>query len=360
MPHNEISAMEEERDPDDPAYVPEFYCVEYYDPYTDGAVADHLEADGYQRTTDEEKSSLASESVRIATSRDPGDSRKPYFANFIVTTQPSLKIFEIPYMSKTLKVLDHPPNKLYIEPSYVEDNTNKILFELHYETFDPREYPTTISPTDESAKEQYLNSNNLLKSGKLKKESVSRQERIEVYRLGRRPNSFKDFEDSFIHSVDLKMDVSDSTYTGACIYDRIPSNKKFYYAFRVLNENGYFGHMDEIVEVEYINDGGYRYAMFNTLYEEELKEDVFSNISVNAQKVVQIVPNIQQSILNTDEADFGNTASGELVDGKVNLGVAEDLIWDKTFKIRLTSKKTGKKLDLNVTYKQNNDILGSE
>jgi len=34
----------------------------------------------------------------------------------------------------------------------------------------------------------------------------------------------------------------------------------------------------------------------------------------------------------------------------VDIGTAADLIWDKTFKIRLTSKKTGKKIDLNVTY----------
>jgi len=28
----------------------------------------------------------------------------------------------------------------------------------------------------------------------------------------------------------------------------------------------------------------------------------------------------------------------------------EDRIWDKTFKIRLTSKKTGKKIDFNLTF----------
>ena len=64
--------------------------------------------------------------------------------------------------------------------------------------------------------------------------------------------------------------------------------------------------------------------------------------------------------INTDDTDFQNPAIDELTDGKVRLGVADDLIWEKTFKIRMTSKKTGKKLDLNVTYKQNNDILGTE
>ena len=35
---------------------------------------------------------------------------------------------------------------------------------------------------------------------------------------------------------------------------------------------------------------------------------------------------------------------------EVDIGTAEETIWGKTFKIRLTSKKTGKKIDLNITY----------
>ena len=86
----------------------------------------------------------------------------------------------------------------------------------------------------------------------------------------------------------------------------------------------------------------------------------FSNIAIPARNLLQLVPNTQHTYLNTEEADFANTAVDELADGRVKLGSAEDLIWEKTFKVRLTSKKTGKKIDLNITYKQNNNILGSE
>jgi hypothetical protein len=156
------------------------------------------------------------------------------------------------------------------------------------------------------------------------------------------------------------MDVSDNSYNDICIYDRIPSNKKFYYAFRVVNNNGIPGYIKEVIEAEYINDGGFKYALFNTLYEEDLQKKKHTEVSKNTKKIFQLSPAIQQTTLDSSDADLSKNALDEYNEGNIRIGSAADLIWDKTFKIRLTSKKTGKKIDLNVTYKQNNNILGSE
>ena len=72
----------------------------------------------------------------------------------------------------------------------------------------------------------------------------------------------------------------------------------------------------------------------------------------------QIMVDSSEANFNNPLALFGDENSNEVADylekgseyTKVNVGVAEDLIWGKTFKIRLTSKKTGKKIDLNITY----------
>ena len=112
-------------------------------------------------------------------------------------------------------------------------------------------------------------------------------------------------------------------------------------------------HLSDIYEAQLVNDGGYLYSIFNTFYEEELEEEVFNNPSVSFKKVIQLQPNISQILLNTDDADFNDTAQSQL--GNVVVGTADELIWDKTFKIRTTSKKTGKKIDLNITYKLESD-----
>ena len=40
----------------------------------------------------------------------------------------------------------------------------------------------------------------------------------------------------------------------------------------------------------------------------------------------------------------------------VAVGKADDTIWNKTFKLRLTSKKTGKKIDFNLTYNLQSEL----
>ena len=53
--------------------------------------------------------------------------------------------------------------------------------------------------------------------------------------------------------------------------------------------------------------------------------------------------------MDTSEVDYDDVASSQISNITLAAG-SEDSIWGKTFKIRLTSKKTGKKIDLNVTY----------
>jgi hypothetical protein len=364
-------------DQSDPDYTPEYYCIEYYDPSNEVTVPDLLSAESYEggggASTDvpsfmgaitglsNEVSSLATDAQRIAKNRaGTAEGTRPYYANFVMTVEPRYKIYEIPIMSKTVTVMDNPPNKLNIVPAYVVNNTNTLKFEIQYEGFASRPFPILLTGPDAEMKALYNSSNNMLESAKILHETVSKHRTVEVFRLKHRPTSFADFDGALIQTVDMQMDISDNSYNDICIYDRIPSNKKFYYAFRVKNDNGVPGYIKEVIEAEYINDGGFKYALFNTIYEEELALKAHTDVFRSTKKIFELAPSTQQTSLVYTSADFTKKAGDELENGNIQVGSAKDGIWEKTFKVRLTSKKTGKKIDLNVTYKQNNYFLGSE
>ena len=130
--------------------------------------------------------------------------------------------------------------------------------------------------------------------------------------------------------------------------EQVKTNQKYYYTFRVINENGVAGKFTPIFESELINDGGYIYASFNQLTVGELTEDQISEPLMSFKKLFNIVPSIQHLILDSENVDFTDSAFNQV--GNFEVGTADDRIWGKTFKIRLTSKKTGKKIDLNIKF----------
>ncbi len=111
--------------------------------------------------------------------------------------------------------------------------------------------------------------------------------------------------------------------------------------------------MSEIYEAQLINDGGYLYAVFNTLLESDLEEKTYDKVSKQFKKVFQLQPNLKQLQFNSENIDFKQDAHTQI--NNLAVGTADDLIWDKTFKVRLTSKKTGRKIDLNITYYLNSE-----
>jgi hypothetical protein len=70
---------------------------------------------------------------------------------------------------------------------------------------------------------------------------------------------------------------------------------------------------------------------------------------------MQPKPSPEQITLFEDNVDFSQSAQEQIQNVVIGNPDLEDPIWGKTFKIRLTSKKTGKKIDLNITYNLESD-----
>jgi len=282
-----------------------------------------------------------------------------YMADFNLNFETSAKIIEIPIATKSCTIMDNPPNGINISPFQVLNNSQTIGFTAEYKSFSVQDsFPQVLSQEDMMHKTQYMHNLDLINIentglDQIDRKSISKQRFVEVYRTHEKPKSLTDFENKMISAIDLSIENSINKLSHTIFYDKIMTNKKYYYLFRFLNDSGVYGYRSDIYEVELIDDGSFKYTIIDAILEQELEvnADIYTQPSKSFKKLFMIKPSQAQMAIDTSEADFDNSSYEEV--NNVNIGDPNliDTIWDKTYKFRLTSKKTGKKIDINITYK---------
>jgi|TARA_R110002096_G_scaffold101370_2_gene224160 hypothetical protein len=278
-------------------------------------------------------------------------SENRYMADFYVSLEPSWKIMEVEVAQKTVTILDHMPAAPDVTPYQRMDDSQIIGFYVNLESFTPSVFPTSIDSVQESQyRQDYLRSYNLLDSDKIQFRSTSRAASLEVYRTDKEPTSIADFADKLVEVKDLSIARYGSTKTNCFYEEKVRTNKKYYYLFRFLNEHGISGLISPVYIAELVSDGGYKYSKFGILYETEFIQSDNTTISEPFKKIMRILPSPRHIFMDDSAVDYEQEASTQLENVKIGTGV-DDTIWDTPFKVRLTSKKTGKKIDLNITYR---------
>ena len=347
------------------------YCVEFYDPITKERMsqifqtstdAEALGLIGTDGTLDAGSLDATTLSVfnRFATSM-VDLSEYPQLAEFNMYLEPCLEIIEVPLLTKDVRVLDNPPNQINVVPFHFIDTSNRVGFKIGQDSFIPKPYPTLITEADLILKSEYLKSKELIPIHNIENMSESPARYIEMYRIKNKPNSFSDFSNQslsdggLVSRIDLRIPDDIYNYSDFIVSDQILTNTKYYYVFRLVNENGLHGPLSQIIECELVNDGGYVYALFDTVDSSEFNPDVTTKTTTSFKKIMQLEPNINQMALDLSNVDLNDLAKNQI--SNVKVGVSDNKIWNedstsggKKFKIRLTSKKTSKKLDLNVRF----------
>ena len=326
------------------------YCVLFYDPSTNNAsdqtftsklASPEVDGDVTYQTT-----GLSNYNISATLAQDFIE--YPQAADILLNIQPCIKILEVPLFEKSCGVYDNPCESLSVEPFHFIDDSQRVGFVLKGQPFKPYFYPALLKPNEEQQKRNYLDSNELYVSDYIDTASHSPARYLEMYRISKKPTSFYDFGQHLVSRIDLKIPDETEYIRNYTAVDKIKTNKTYYYLFRFISENGMPSWPSSIIEATLVNDGGYTYSLFDHFDTSEFIVDPFSNPSTDFKKMFQLEPNVQQIQFDTTGADFSQPASTQLMN--VTLGTLDDKLWDKKFKIRLTSKKTGKKIDLNVEY----------
>ena len=327
---------------------PDKYCLQFYDPLTQ-QVAPQIYAisNAPEKNPEEAVYSNLSEYNTFAPAEYDIET-SPQIADFYLNIEPCVKIIKIPIFEKKVGVFDSPDGKISNIPFYVINDDNKIGFSTLKDSFKEDTYPSVITDADVILKKQYLNSRAMRDTQLVKTYPEAPARYLEVYRSIKKPKAYTDFKNNLVSKIDLRLPGELYNRTEYNLFDKLMPNKKYYYLMRMVTENGMPGHPSVIIEAELVSDGGYKYAKFDTIDTSDFLVSDLTGKTTSFKKLFQIQPNINQLSLDTNGVDFTKTASTQM--DNVMVGPPENTLWNKIFKIRLTSKKTGKKTDLNVTF----------
>ena len=298
-------------------------------------------------------SSYSYSNLQIAeTDHDDGaPSNKKYWASFDVDVVPSFQILEIQIDRHETAFIDTPtfPPHVFVHGKKDRPCVNFIMSPRF---FSPADLDLSHIDNLRESDGQTISLLRLVKN--LRESSHYFDGSYEVFRLDTPPKQRQDFSKGYLKTVyetayagnlDLNIPIEEINTDDAGFTEDIISNKKYYYAFRSISYHGTPSRMTEPLEVEIQKDSDEYKINFKRYEYPPIKDHQYEK---NAKRLIRIVPNIER-LLFSKELDKNNW---QLDNGSL---VSKAQGANKTFKIRVTSKHTGKKIDLNLTFKLNLD-----
>ncbi len=271
-----------------------------------------------------------------------------YEAEYQIKMRPVAEIVEVPYFTTTTSVLSKPPPPPEISITPYRGINDTLLLSLSSTNIEVEQYPIPIEEGEDKLFEMHLNAQNSL-DGKITFSQDDSTAFFQIYRMDTPPNSYADFAGKLRNTLTTLLSSKEKIVRATSIgHDEVLlPNIKYYYTFRSVDYHGNYSNPTPVYEVELVDDSGAVYLLVKMHEFPLVTNDV---PSIDMKKFIEVIPALSQVTadipINTSVPDPSDLTTVELG----NIDDAEHRIWDKTFKIRLTSKKTGKKLDFNVTF----------
>jgi len=291
------------------------------------------------------------------------------------TVRPTVKLINVPvFDSLELSVLDKPPLPPNVDIIPYRSLDDRILINLEAQNGSQRMVPHPIEPADRGSFNDALYVQSL-QTGELLDDVMTNGQifgsddpvkGFEVYRTEFRPTSYEDFSGFLRVSKTVRGKPGQKDSNATSVRDRIRPNRKYYYTFRAIDVHRHVSNPSPVYEVEMVNDGGTIYPVIKIIDFQE-GEKMTRSPQKSFKKHIKIFPNFMQKVIDEEGSElFGLVDGGDrwifgLVDspiGKdIKLGIQEESVWNKQFKVRFISKKTGRKFDINMKFKtEQNDL----
>jgi hypothetical protein len=263
-----------------------------------------------------------------------------------VSLQPVLKLIEVPYFDKNFNIAKAPKvPEVDVFTFYKDANTVQFSISKGLQV----QKPIKIFESDNDIFKKIEKTTFLSSEGLLEEGISFDSDFIENYQIlkieGKMPTSFDNFADG-------KEIIVKNTADVVSFRDNIKSNTKYYYIFRSKFQD-MISNPTQIYEIEIKNFDGAIVPSIRLLNQADLEPKLLKDSVRSFRRLFKITPNEAQKAvvdprLNGDATQIPN----ELTEKPwlVSLGSRRRKIWGKVFKIRVTSKSTGRKIDLNIIF----------
>jgi hypothetical protein len=268
-------------------------------------------------------------------------------AAFVATTMPMAVIKEVPFFVWAGSIMDKPPVVPDVNIIPMCDSYD-VLMLLNNSAGTVFTDPVSINAVEQELFEDIKTSQglyiDLVEFG-----SDNPLDSYEVYRTTEKPNSYSDFSDNLLTTISTILDEASGARSDSISYkDTLESNIKYYYTFRSIDLHGHFSNPGPVFEIELVDDGE---SVLPSVEVIDMEEEVHRDASIPMKNVLHIVPRITQAVVNEEASNMtGETAIVFSKSSKPILGVEDTAPWGRTFKIRLISRQTKRKFDINVTF----------
>lgn len=257
-------------------------------------------------------------------------------AQFVAKYIPKFLLAETLYYSFSGKMLDSPPIPPEIEFVSFIDVNDKVQINLRSNVGNSLELPIVLNQREQ----EYFDSlpDSLKEKDKIKFNNDDPITSYEVFRINFKPKTIQDFN-KHGQIVQSKHGAS-----AASVLQPITPNVQYYYMFRSVDIHSHRSNPSSIYAVEMVDDGGFSYLDVKVF--EFAKQNVREN-SKDAKKYIMLEPNFLQTELDFSNIDIVGKKAPDVFP---KVGTQQNSILNKNYKMRITSKKTGKKIDVNFKY----------
>jgi hypothetical protein len=288
------------------------------------------------------------------------------FFQIDVITEPTVELIRTELFNFSGFILDDPPMIPDVKFTSYIGIDNKITVNMQAQIGEYKNKPVILNSEDSDFIDSLRLARGLPAESLITYKTDDETSAFEVYRMETMPTSYDDFSNNLRTTIStLQRDSFSTIYSWDMSHmDSVIPNKEYYYMIRSVDIHNHKSYPSPVYKIQMVNDSGAIYPLVEVI---EMKPQEKPRMKMRKfKKFLQLIPSFAQTSIDYAGSNLiastgliTNSALGKEADitlGSVTPKLFGNSSYGQTFKIRLISKHTGKKLDLNVTFKVENEL----